>query len=135
MTESPMMSARREALDEIEALQRLGVRLAIDDFGTGHSSLARLGSLPVHTIKIDRSFVSGLPDDRTARTLVTAILHLADGFGLEVIAEGVETESQRDYLRELGCRYAQGYLFSPPVEGSAITTRWRRCTSTSTAAG
>jgi diguanylate cyclase (GGDEF)-like protein/PAS domain S-box-containing protein len=135
MTESPMMSARREALDEIEALQRLGVRLAIDDFGTGHSSLARLGSLPVHTIKIDRSFVSGLPDDRTARTLVTAILHLADGFGLEVIAEGVETESQRDCLRELGCRYAQGYLFSPPVEASAITARWRRRTSTSTAAG
>ena len=55
--------------------------------------------------------------------------------GLEVIAEGVETESQRDYLRELGCRYAQGYLFSPPVEASAITARWRRCTSTSTAAG
>jgi EAL domain-containing protein (putative c-di-GMP-specific phosphodiesterase class I) len=131
-----MMSARREALDEIEALQRLGVRLAIDDFGTGHSSLARLGSLPVHTIKIDRSFVSGLPDDRTARTLVTAILHLADGFGLDVIAEGVETDSQRDYLRELGCRHAQGFLFSPPVEASAITSWPRRpSTATSTAAG
>ena len=55
---------------------------------------------------------------------MTAILHLADGFGLEVIAEGVETGSQRDYLRELGCRYAQGYLFSPPVEASEITSRW-----------
>jgi diguanylate cyclase (GGDEF)-like protein/PAS domain S-box-containing protein len=124
MTESPMMSARREALDELEALQRLGIRLAIDDFGTGHSSLARLGSLPVHIVKIDRSFVSGLPDDRTARTLVTAILHLAEGFRLEVIAEGVETESQRDHLRELGCRSAQGYLFSPPVEACEITARW-----------
>jgi len=118
------MSARREALDELEALQRLGIRLAIDDFGTGHSSLARLGSLPVHIVKIDRSFVSGLPDDRTARTLVTAILHLAEGFRLEVIAEGVETESQRDHLRELGCRSAQGYLFSPPVEACEITARW-----------
>ena len=115
VTESPMMSARREALDEIEALQRLGIRLAIDDFGTGHSSLARLGSLPVHTVKIDRSFVSGLPDDRTARTLVTAILHLAGGFGLEVIAEGVETEIVWNRLVDLGCDYAQGYYVSRPM--------------------
>ena len=124
MTESPMMSARRGVIEEIEALRSLGIRLAIDDFGTGHSSLGRLAGLPVHTVKIDRSFVSGLPDDRAARTIVTAIVHLADGFGLEVIAEGVETESQRDYLRDLGCRYAQGYLFSPPVEAAEIAARW-----------
>ena len=127
--------ARRDALDEIEALQRLGVRLAIDDFGTGHSSLARLGSLPVHTIKIDRSFVSGLPDDRTARTLRDRRSSTSPtGSASTVIAEGVETESQRDYLRELGCRHAQGFLFSPPVEASAITS-WPRLTRTSTAAG
>ena len=124
MTESAMMSRRRGERDEMEALCALGIRLAIDDFGTGHSSLARLGEFPVSTLKIDRSFVNGLPETDTARTLVTAILFLADGFGLDVIAEGVETEEQRTFLLNAGCRYAQGYLFSRPVEAAQITRDW-----------
>jgi len=124
MTESAMTSRRRGRSDEMEALCALGIRLAIDDFGTGHSSLARLGELPLSTLKIDRSFVHGLPELDTARTLVTAMLYLAHGFGLDVIAEGVETEAQRRFLLDAGCRYAQGYLFSRPVEPAQITRDW-----------
>ena len=124
MTESAMMTPRRGPNDEIEALCALGIRLAIDDFGTGHSSLARLGALPVSILKIDRSFVQGLPTVDTSRTLVTAIISLAEGLGLEVIAEGVETRAQRDFLLKAGCRYAQGFLFSPPVEPAKITSDW-----------
>jgi EAL domain-containing protein (putative c-di-GMP-specific phosphodiesterase class I) len=75
-------------------------------------------------LKIDRSFVQGLPAVDTARMLVTAIMYLAKGFGLEVIAEGVETEAQREYLLESGCHYAQGYLFSPAVEPDRISLDW-----------
>jgi diguanylate cyclase (GGDEF)-like protein/PAS domain S-box-containing protein len=124
MTESSMMTPRRGQNDELAAVRALGIRLAIDDFGTGHSSLARLGELPVTFLKIDRSFVQGLPELDTARTLVTAIMYLAKGFGLEVIAEGVETEAQRDFLLESGCNYAQGYLFSPAVEADQISDDW-----------
>ncbi|HYN90659.1 MAG TPA: EAL domain-containing protein [Thermoleophilaceae bacterium] len=124
MTESAMMTPQRGQTDEMEALRALGIRLAIDDFGTGHSSLARLGELPLSILKIDRSFVQGLPEVDTARTLVTAIMYLAQGFGLEVIAEGVETEAQRHFLLEAGCRFAQGYLFSPPVEPAKFTSAW-----------
>ncbi|MEK6228358.1 MAG: EAL domain-containing protein [Actinomycetota bacterium] len=124
MTESAMMTPRRGQNDEMQALRALGIRLAIDDFGTGHSSLARLGELPLSILKIDRSFVQGLPEVDTARTLVTAIMYLGEGFGLEVIAEGVETEAQRQFLLKAGCRFAQGYLFSPPVEPAEITSDW-----------
>ena len=124
MTESSMMTPRRGQTDEMAKLRALGIRFAIDDFGTGHSSLARLGELPVTFLKIDRSFVQGLPELDTARTLVTAIMYLAKGFGLEVIAEGVETEEQREFLLECGCRFGQGYLFSPAVEPDKISADW-----------
>ncbi len=124
MTESAMMTPRRGQRDEMEALRALGIRLAIDDFGTGHSSLARLGELSLSSLKIDRSFVQGLPEVDTARTLVIAIMYLAKGFELEVIAEGVETDAQRQFLLNAGCRYAQGYLFSPAVEPARITSDW-----------
>jgi diguanylate cyclase (GGDEF)-like protein len=124
MTESAMMTPLRGQRDELDALRALGIGLAIDDFGTGHSSLARLGELPVSILKIDRTFVQGLPEVDTARTLATAIIYLAKGFGLEVVAEGVETEAQRQFLIEAGCRYAQGYLFSPAVEPSEISDDW-----------
>jgi diguanylate cyclase (GGDEF)-like protein/PAS domain S-box-containing protein len=124
MTESAMMTPRRGLNVEMEALCALGIQLAIDDFGTGHSSLARLGQLPVNFLKIDRSFVRGLPEVHTARTLVGTIVYLAKGFGLEVVAEGVETEAQRRFLFEAGCRYAQGYLFSAAVEPAKISSDW-----------
>ena len=124
MTESATMVPRPGLKDEMDALAALGIQVAIDDFGTGHSSLARLGEFPARFLKIDRSFVRGLPDARAARTLVNAIMYLAKGFGLMVVAEGVETEAQRDFLLGAGCQYAQGYLFSPPVEPAEIYALW-----------
>ena len=124
MTESDAMVPRPGLKDEMAALAMHGIQLAIDDFGTGHSSLSRLGEFPVRVLKIDRSFIRGLPEGRGPRTLVNAIMYLAEGFGLTVVAEGVETEAQRDYLVENGCRYAQGYLYSPavPAEELALST-------------
>ena len=124
MTESATMVPRPGLKDEMDALAALGIQLAIDDFGTGHSSLARLGEFPASFLKIDRSFVRGLPDARAARTLVNAIMYLGKGFGLMVVAEGVETEAQRDFLLGAGCQYAQGCLFSRPVEPAEISALW-----------
>jgi EAL domain-containing protein (putative c-di-GMP-specific phosphodiesterase class I) len=123
MTESAM--APRPGLEEhLAILTAHGMSLAIDDFGTGHSSLGRLGDFPAGMLKIDRSFVRGLPDAQGSRTLVNAIMYLAQGFGLTVVAEGVETEAQRDFLVAAGCDYAQGYLFSPPVPASEVAGLW-----------
>ena len=124
MTESATMAPRPGLEEQMAILTAHGMSLAIDDFGTGHSSLGRLGDFPAGMLKIDRSFVRGLPEGRAARTLVKAIMYLAEGFGLTVVAEGVETEAQRDFLLEAGCDYAQGYLFSPPVPASEVAGLW-----------
>ena len=101
-------------------LHRRGLRFAIDDFGTGHSSLARLSQMTVTTLKIDRSFVSDIPEDHGAGVLVSSIIKLADGLGLQPMAEGIETEEQRAFLIEHGCKLGQGYLFSRPVPAVEI---------------
>jgi diguanylate cyclase (GGDEF)-like protein len=109
---------------EVQKLQRLraaGVRVAIDDFGTGYSSLSRLSDLPIDTLKIDRSFVSRLPDDSLGRTLVATIISLAHAFGMSVVAEGVETEAQLAALRDMDSDEAQGFLLSKPVTRDAFT--------------
>jgi diguanylate cyclase (GGDEF)-like protein/PAS domain S-box-containing protein len=124
MTESAAMVPRPGLNEEMAALAAHGIQLAIDDFGTGYSSLARLGEFPAGFLKIDRSFVRGLPEARAARTLVNAIMYLAKGFGLMVVAEGVETEPQRDFLLGAGCPLAQGHLFSPPVAAGEIAALW-----------
>jgi diguanylate cyclase (GGDEF)-like protein/PAS domain S-box-containing protein len=131
MTESATMAPRPGLEEEMAILTAHGMSLAIDDFGTGHSSLGRLGQFPAGMLKIDRSFVRGLPDGRAARTLVGAIMYLAQGFDLEVVAEGIETEAQREFLLEAGCRYAQGYLFSPPVTAAELADMWPAATDTS----
>ena len=99
----------------LQELVELGARLAIDDFGTGYSSLSRLKTLPVSRIKIDRSFVSGLPDDTDDCAITLSIIGLARGLGLSVVAEGVETEAHEHWLLEQGCQYFQGYLYSRPL--------------------
>ena len=101
----------------IRALGRLrdiGVRLVLDDFGTGYSSLAYLKHLPLDTIKIDRSFVAGI-HETADRSIVEAVIALAHGLGIGVVAEGIETRRQAQRLLELGCDLGQGYLFSRPV--------------------
>ena len=93
----------------------MGIRLAIDDFGTGYSSLAYLKRLPITEIKIDRSFVMGMGTDEDDATIVRSTIDLGRNLGLEVVAEGVESEAIWNTLRELGCTIAQGYFLSRPV--------------------
>jgi EAL domain-containing protein (putative c-di-GMP-specific phosphodiesterase class I) len=107
------------------AISREGFKIAIDDFGTGYSSLAYLQSLPVDKLKIDRSFVRGLPDRRESALIVASIASLARALGLATVAEGVETEAQHQHLRELGCDQLQGYLFAKPLPVEALK-RWMR---------
>lgn len=103
------------ALKKVRQLKGLGLGLAIDDFGTGYSSLARLKQLPLDSLKIDRSFVLGLPTDRNDAAIVDTIIAMAHRLSLSVTAEGVETQAQLQYLVEQGCRSFQGYLFSRPL--------------------
>jgi len=114
ITESSLMRQAANGGEYLAGLRRLGVALSIDDFGTGYSSLSYLHHLPVDELKIDRSFISGLGRDRRDRHLVEAIVGMARALGLEVLAEGVESEHQLQTLAALGCTRAQGYLFSRP---------------------
>ena len=103
------------ASTQLAEMMESGIQIALDDFGTGYSSLSYLKRFPVHTLKIDRGFVSGIPDQPSSVALVDAILSLSRSFGIEVVAEGVETEAQARHLVEGGCLYGQGYLFGKPM--------------------
>ncbi len=115
ITESSVMRERGVTLAALLVARKLGVRVAIDDFGTGYSSLTALKRLPVDAIKIDRSFVRGITSEPADATITKALIRMGRGLGLEVIAEGVETEEQCEALRQLGCQIMQGYLYSRPV--------------------
>ncbi|WP_220812546.1 phosphodiesterase DibA [Pseudomonas paralcaligenes] len=114
VTESAVMDNPEQAQTVLAQLRELGVRLAIDDFGTGYSSLARLKRLPVHKLKLDQSFVCGLPDDHEDAAIARAVITLGQSLGLRVLAEGIEKESQAAFLRGLGCNLGQGYWFGRP---------------------
>ncbi len=114
VTESVLMTDTETTQRIVEQVHALGLRLVVDDFGTGYSSLAYLKRLRPSKIKIDRSFVRELPDNDDDRVLVRAIVQLAQALGIAVVAEGVETEPQRDFLRGIGCGVLQGYLISRP---------------------
>jgi EAL domain-containing protein (putative c-di-GMP-specific phosphodiesterase class I) len=115
ITESAVLFDTDSAANRLNGLRALGVRLALDDFGTGYSSLSHLRRFPVHTVKIDRMFVDGLVKDSRERALVQGLVRFGMGLGLEVIAEGIERESQLDGLVQLGCQYGQGYYLAPPL--------------------
>jgi diguanylate cyclase (GGDEF)-like protein len=123
LTESILVHDADEALHRLDALKRLGVQLSIDDFGTGYSSLAYLKRFPIGKLKIDRSFVHGLPGDERDTGIVRAILQMASAFGMKVIAEGVETEPQRQFLRAEGCDEFQGWLFAPALDSMSFEQR------------
>jgi diguanylate cyclase (GGDEF)-like protein len=123
LTESILVHDAEDALNRLHALHRLGVRLSIDDFGTGYSSLAYLKRFPIRKLKIDRSFVSGLPDDDSDAGIVRAILQMAKALGMGVIAEGVETEAQRQFLAQEGCDEFQGFLFAPALDTLSFEQR------------
>ena len=120
VTESVLMAEPKQAIERLGRLRRLGLRLSVDDFGTGYSSLAYLSALPVHEVKIDRSFVFGLADDPNKAAIVRAAIDLGHSLRLEVVAEGVEDRRTWDLLFALGCDTAQGYYMSPPMTADAV---------------
>jgi len=125
ITETAAMIDPGRTQEILWALHRRGYRLAVDDFGTGYSSLSRLRTLPVDILKIDRPFVRDVPEDPAAGEMVKAVVALARGVGMQPLAEGVETEAQREFLLATGCRLGQGFLFSRPVLASQITLLYR----------
>lgn len=115
VTESFVMGETKNSLGELEAIKAVGVALSIDDFGTGYSSLAQLKALPVDKLKLDRSFVDGLPNDQNDVAIAKTIIELGKNLDLQIIAEGVETESQLHFLQQHNCHIIQGYYFSQPL--------------------
>ncbi|WFE42453.1 bifunctional diguanylate cyclase/phosphodiesterase [Micromonospora sp. WMMD998] len=115
ITESGVLDGTERPIPTLRSLRDLGVRLAVDDFGTGNSSLAQLRRLPVHEVKVDRSFVQGMATDPGDLAIVNAVVTLSQQFGLTVVAEGVESELTLELLQDIGCEIGQGYLFSRPL--------------------
>ncbi len=124
ITESALMQETGRTIEALRQLADLGVELVLDDFGTGYSSLGYLKRFPIHRLKIDQSFVRGLPEVAEQRAIVRAILTLARTLGLGCVAEGVETERARELLLAEGCREGQGYLFDVPRPAEAFAERW-----------
>jgi diguanylate cyclase (GGDEF)-like protein/PAS domain S-box-containing protein len=129
ITESAAMADPLRTDPVLRELAGSGVEIAVDDFGAGYSSLSRLRSMPVQVLKIDRTFLQGVPEDPEATAVVTAIIELALALGMEAIAEGVENEAQRAFLVEQGCPLAQGYLLGRPGTPREIERRMLRATS------
>jgi EAL domain-containing protein (putative c-di-GMP-specific phosphodiesterase class I) len=129
ITESSFMEDPKHAQATLRQLDGLGIKLAIDDFGTGFSSLAYLKKLPVCELKVERTFVKGMTEDKDDRAIVRSTIELAHNLGLQVVAEGVETEACLEQLRELRCDFVQGYLISGPLrrrtlEGWLLESPW-----------
>ncbi len=126
ITENSLIGLDNSILEQLHLLREQGVRIAIDDFGVGYSSLSYLRDLPVDRLKIDRSFINGLPDDSSLAAISRAIIALGETLGFTVIAEGVETEPQRVHLLESGCHEGQGFLFGHPMAGRGIENAYIR---------
>jgi diguanylate cyclase (GGDEF)-like protein/PAS domain S-box-containing protein len=137
ITETTLMADRDHAIEMLRRINDLGVHIGIDDFGTGQSSLAYLRALPVHSLKIDSTFVDGLGRDPEGAAIVSAVVHLGHALGLSVTAEGVETTAQLEELRALGCDLGQGFYFAYPQPGPIVQAlvrhrfQWRQRASVS----
>jgi len=123
ITEGQVMKKPEEAIIKLEQISNMGIKIVIDDFGTGYSSLAYLKRLPVDKLKIDRSFVKGVPDDKEDVAIVKAIIALAKSLDLDLIAEGVETEAQKEFLVDSGCTNIQGYYNCKPMPADEIAKK------------
>jgi EAL domain-containing protein (putative c-di-GMP-specific phosphodiesterase class I) len=121
ITESAITADIDRAIQIASAIKNLGIRLAIDDFGTGYSSLSQLKRFPIDTLKIDRSFVRDVPENVQDRAITEAIISMGTTLGVKVVAEGVETAEQYEFLKERGCHEVQGYLFGKPRHPDALT--------------
>jgi len=117
ITESMLMNNIEHTVEKLDELHRVGVHVAIDDFGTGYSSLSLLQKLPIHRLKIDRSFIHEMVENED-QSIIEAIAHMARGLKLEMVAEGVEQEYQLDYLRNLDCPVVQGFIYSQAVNST-----------------
>jgi EAL domain-containing protein (putative c-di-GMP-specific phosphodiesterase class I) len=120
ITESVLMEDVESAIAVLEELRSIGIKLWVDDFGTGYSSLAYLRRLPIHGLKIDRSFVAGIAKGAEDAAIAAGIVSLAHTLGLVALAEGVETVEQLELLKELGCDLAQGFYWAPPLSPSDL---------------
>ncbi|MCK9372763.1 MAG: EAL domain-containing protein [Sulfuricurvum sp.] len=125
VTEGDIMKNPEQSIAVLIELRKMGIALALDDFGTGYSSLAYLKRFPITTLKIDQSFICGLPDDNDDTAIVRSTIALAKSMGMEVIAEGVETVEQKDFLIANGCRNIQGYLYGRPIPSSDMSEKLR----------
>jgi EAL domain-containing protein (putative c-di-GMP-specific phosphodiesterase class I) len=114
-TESAAMDVSEGVIEQIGLLRDAGAQIAIDDFGTGYSNIARLQAMPIDRVKLDQSLIAGIEKSEKARVVVQAVIHLIKGVGCEVVAEAVETVSQADILRAMGCDTVQGYVYAPPM--------------------
>ncbi|MEX3942055.1 putative bifunctional diguanylate cyclase/phosphodiesterase [Paraburkholderia sp. BR10937] len=125
ITEGILMSDSQSVLPLLHALNAIGVRISVDDFGTGYSSLSYLKRFPLHHLKVDRTFVAGLPDNRDSVAITSAVVAMAHSLGMRVTAEGVETPEQASFLRSLHCERQQGYLFGRPVSAQVCAALLR----------
>lgn len=130
LTESVLMENPEQAMNLLSRLKNMGFRLAIDDFGTGYSSLSYLSHLPVDYLKIDRSFIKDITLDVSAATIATSIIALGHRMGLKIIAEGVETKEQLNYLKQYDCDYMQGYYYSRPLPAEQLMELLQQTTTT-----
>jgi diguanylate cyclase (GGDEF)-like protein/PAS domain S-box-containing protein len=120
ITESVLMEDRKPIIRDLDALRKLGVRIAIDDFGTGYSALSYLREFPIDTVKMDRSFVHNLGQDRADMALVRSVVELGEALDMQIIAEGIEMQGQLDSVTGLRCDIGQGYFFAPPLDADAM---------------
>jgi EAL domain-containing protein (putative c-di-GMP-specific phosphodiesterase class I) len=123
LTEGQIMKSPKTAISVLTKLSDLGVEIAIDDFGTGHSSLSYLKHLPINKLKIDRSFIMGIPEDKDDCAIVDAIVAISKSLNLNLVAEGVETIAQKEFLMSKSCYTIQGYLYDKPMSTEEITKK------------
>ena len=124
VTEGEVMKKPEESIMKLEEISGMGINITIDDFGTGYSSLAYLKRLPVSKLKIDQSFIEGLPDDKEDAAIVKAIIALAESLGLDLIAEGVETDAQKEFLLASGCNHIQGHYYSEAISAAEVEKKY-----------
>jgi len=124
LTESALVDNYNNAKEVLDEIHDMGVHIALDDFGTGYASMSYLKEFPFDTVKLDRSFIYGLPDDRESSAIVKAMIQLADALNLNIVAEGIETDQQKSFLSDQGCAFGQGYLWSKPISAEDFEEKY-----------